>query len=154
MSRTKTTSYQIKTQKQKLRNCRYNWITEREGENYQSAERKSGTSAEALMRELRETLTGLSPWKGLEKREMDWGDDKEEQNDIVFTSTLSLSEMFRWVMGWWTVFEDGGALFPFLMWTVGWSQKGIQQWKGKELTYTSETGEPDHSPGGCADTRL
>lgn len=54
---------------------------------YQSAERKSGTSAEALKREDR---TGLV----LEKKKGDPGEDKDEQNDIVgfaFRKDFSLS---------------------------------------------------------------
>jgi hypothetical protein len=51
---------------------------------YQSAERKSGTSAEALKREVRWGLV-------LEKEERDPGDDKGEQNDIVFFLFTRLS---------------------------------------------------------------
>lgn len=51
---------------------------------YQSAERKSGTSAEALKREVRWGLV-------LENEERDPGDDKGEQNDIVFFLFTRLS---------------------------------------------------------------
>ena len=48
---------------------------------YQSAERKSGTSAEALKRQVEEALL-------LEKNETDWGDNIDETNDIVVSLYL------------------------------------------------------------------
>lgn len=63
----------------------------------------------------------------------------------------SLSEMLRWVM---RMMNGIWGWRSFLMWIVGWSQKGIQRWKGREQTYTSETGEPGQCTGECRDTRL
>lgn len=55
---------------------------------YQSAGRKSGTSAEALMREFMETITGLLTELvnlRLVIKDMDVGAaDKDEQHDILF----------------------------------------------------------------------
>lgn len=57
---------------------------------YQSAERKSGTSAEALNRELKDL--------DLEKRNREFGDERDELNDIVSRpqkKNRSLSRMAR-----------------------------------------------------------
>ena len=52
-------------------------------EAYQLAERKSGTSAEALKREVKEVLFWELKDLALETDEADWGHSRDEPNDIV-----------------------------------------------------------------------